>query len=199
MSVNTNTHQQLTLLVVAQKNELLNLIQAILTVEGHHVLLAGDEIEGLAMAKRAQPDVILATSGVHQIGATLCQQVRQDAETADIPFIILTTSESRKTYSTYFANGCDQVLPVPFKCADIYTAIHNARKRNQCHNNATIQVLFRSGFADFVTAEALDKLLSGREILCFRRSSGVAVVGRDPIRGSNQGNYSGPERRLVFF
>jgi len=195
MSKNTLAQNQLTLLVVAPNKEMLNLVNAILSIDDNRVLLADHEETGFTLAMAEQPDVILATSGSHEIGSALCQQVRQEPLTAKIPFVMLTTSSNRKTYAAYFANGCDQILPVPFKCVDIYTAIKNARKRNQENNQSKIHALFKSGVADFIDPHVLNQSLAAEEILCFHRKNGLVLVGRSPIRCTGHANYAGPERR----
>lgn len=195
MSINSIAQQPLTLLVVDPNQEILNLVNAVLGVNNNRVLLAENEDQGFKLALARQPDVILATSGLHEVGQRLCQRVRQEPLLARTPFVMLTTSSHRRAYTTYFASGCDQILPVPFKCSDINTAIKNACKRNLEENQAKIHALFRSGFADFIDAHELDRFLAAEEILCFYRRDGLAVVGRDPIRHGHRANYPGPERR----
>jgi CheY-like chemotaxis protein len=197
MSINTFTQQQLTLLVVAPNKEVLNLIKAILSADNHHILLADNEEDGFSKAKAERPDVILAMSDVQELGSALCLRVRRDPLLAKTPFVILTTSSNQKTFVTYFANGCDQVLPVPFKSIDIYAAIRKAHNNNQDNTPAKIHVLFKSGLADFVEPVELDRLLTAKEILCFHRKGGLARVGRDPIRCGKSANYSGTERRSI--
>ncbi len=198
MSRDINTWQQLTLLIVAPNKEILHLVKAILSAENHRVLVANDEDQAFTLVLAEQPDVVLATSGVHEIGPRLCQRIRQDEALSKTPFILLTTSGNRRSYSTYFANGCDQILPVPFKCADIYKAIDNARKHNRDKQKSLIHVLLKSGLAEYVEPAELDHLLANREVLCFRRNSGLAIIGRDPIRRGNHSSYSGPERRMAI-
>jgi len=196
MSINTLTRQQLTLLVVASNKEILSLIKAILTVDDHRLLLADNTMDGFSMAKAERPDVILAMSDVQELGSALCLRVRCDPLLAKTPFVILTTSSNQKTFVNYFANGCDQVLPVPFKSVEIYAAI---RKAHNNRNNvpSKVHVLFKSGLADFVEPRELDYLLATKEILCFHREGGLARVGRDPIRCGKQSEYAGTERRAI--
>jgi CheY-like chemotaxis protein len=195
MSTNTITQQQLTLLVVAPNKEVLNLLKAILTIDNHRILLADNEKEGFSLAIAEQPDVILAMNDVQETGSALCLRIRRAPLLAKTPFVVLTTSSSPKTFATYFANGCDQILPAPFKCDDIYTAIRTTLKKNQTSTLPKIHVLFKSGLADFVEPAELDRLLAAKEILCFHRKDGIARVGRDPIRYGKRANYSGVERR----
>jgi hypothetical protein len=58
-----------------------------------------------------------------------------------------------------------------------------------------IQVKYRSGKYDVVKTEILNRLLSIGEIDQFRRRSGWAKVGRDPIRSTSQGIYRAETER----
>lgn len=57
-----------------------------------------------------------------------------------------------------------------------------------------IQVIYFDNTPGFVKADRLDELIKARRIIAFRRSSGWARVGRDPVRGGG-GRYEGPDRR----
>lgn len=195
MSVSALAQQSLTLLAVAPNRDVLDLLKAILDANSNRILLTDNQDEGFRLAKTERPDVILAMSGVHAIGSALCKQIRQDSMLAETPFIILTTSSNRNTFIDYFAVGCDQILPVPFKCTDIYAAINNARRLNQENRQAKIHVLLKSGSVNFIAATDLDRLLAAEKVLCFRRNDGIAMVGRDPIRCGSWAGYPGPERR----
>lgn len=60
-----------------------------------------------------------------------------------------------------------------------------------------IRVMYSDGRFDMVKPSTLDNLLSKQNVTSFKRSSGWAVVGRDPIRSSGRGNYRGVDRRLI--
>jgi len=60
----------------------------------------------------------------------------------------------------------------------------------------TIQVELIDGTYCRVVPKGLDLLLSRAIVKRFRRSSGWAVIGVDPIRGSQKRtDYGGPNRR----
>lgn len=190
--------QPLTLLVVTPNQDILNLIKLVLSADAnrYRILLADNVNDGFALASKERPDVILATCGTDETGLLLCKRVRQNPELSTIPFVVLTTSSSHKAYMYYFANGCDQILPVPFRCSDINMAIHNARKHAREQVGAKIHVLLRSGRADFIEPTDLNRLLAANEVLCFRRDNGIAVVGRDQLRCGRRVDSPEQERRL---
>lgn len=197
MSTNTLVQQQLTLLIISPNEEFLKLVEAILAVYNYRILQAENDYDGFELAKTEHPDVILAMSGMHDSGSALCQQVRQDPLIAKTPFVVLTTSSDHQVYADCFANGCDQILPIPFKCADVYTAIDNVCKRNLDNRLSKIQVLLKSGVTDFVEPAVLDQLLTSDDILCFRRKNSIVRAWRDPIRYGKCIDYPWPERRFA--
>ena len=59
-----------------------------------------------------------------------------------------------------------------------------------------IRVMYSDGKFDMIKPNMLDNLLDKQSVTSFKRTSGWAVVGRDPIRSSSRSSYHGSERRL---
>jgi hypothetical protein len=60
-----------------------------------------------------------------------------------------------------------------------------------------IRVMYSDGRFDLVKPSTLHQLLEENCLASFKRSSGWAVVGRDPIRGAGGTAYRGPDRRIA--
>ena len=60
-----------------------------------------------------------------------------------------------------------------------------------------IRVRFKDGRIDLVPSRKLDELIVMSEIEQFERSAGWVTVGKDPVRSTLRGSYSGPERRKL--
>ena len=60
-----------------------------------------------------------------------------------------------------------------------------------------IRVIYKDGRFDLVKPQMLDKLLEEHKVTSFMRSTGWAIVGRDPIRRGRYGGYWGEEQRTV--
>ena len=58
-----------------------------------------------------------------------------------------------------------------------------------------IRVMYSDGRFDMVKPNLLDDLLERQTVTSFKRSTGWAVVGRDPIRGAGGSGYGGQDRR----
>jgi len=194
VTVKTSKLKSTTLLII-NNSDILHLVSAILGQDGYHVLSAVNEEDGQSLARDKTPDVIVTLAGKDGENELPCQRIRQDRLLADTPVVVLTTSGDSKTYSRYFADGCVQVLPVPFKCQALYSAIKNACSSNQDQVQSSIRVLYRSGRTDYVSPSQLDKLLADKELLSFQRKDGIVSIGRDPVRCFTKADYQGPERR----
>jgi hypothetical protein len=96
--------------------------------------------------------------------------------------IFLTSPDVRKSNSGTYLNITH--------CKSYQQSIHH-----QIGEDALkIQVIFFDNSYGLAESESLDELIKTRRIIAFRRSSGWARVGHDPVR-ERDGNYAGPERR----
>jgi len=188
----------LKVLIIETTQTVRQLMATILEGEYRELLFAEDADDGYQIALTERPDVIitddlLARSG----GLNICERVRDNPELRATPVIVMTASGSSVSAMAYFETGCDQLLRKPFRSEDIHYAIRKAVKKRQ-KEGTMIQVLYRSGDIDMVDIQSLDRLVSDQELLCFRRQSGVAVIGRDSVRLNRSNEYHGPERRISY-
>ena len=58
-----------------------------------------------------------------------------------------------------------------------------------------IRVRYKDGRIDLIPSQRLDELIVMSEIEQFERAAGWVTVGKDPIRSTLRGHYSGAERR----
>jgi len=86
-----------TILVVDDSSTARALIVNILAERGHKCLEAGDGAEGVALAKKQRPALVLmdVVMGEHD-GFKACRQLKRDPSTKDIPVVLVTckTGES---------------------------------------------------------------------------------------------------------
>lgn len=79
------------ILVVDDEDQILQLVSAMLELEGHEVVTASHGVEALLMVEDTRPDAILLDIVLPRMdGATVAQKLREDPETADIPIVFLT-------------------------------------------------------------------------------------------------------------
>jgi len=131
-------------------------LRDILEMENFQPLLAPDGQEGIAVAKRELPDLILCDVLMpKQDGHEVLAALRADAATARIPFIFLTSKGESADVRTGMNLGADDYLIKPVKVDDLLEAIAARFERAQQ----------QSGFnANFNSPMPLEKLgLSPRE------------------------------------
>jgi DNA-binding NarL/FixJ family response regulator len=131
-------------------------LRDILELENFSPLLAANGSEGIVVAKRERPDLILCDVLMpKQNGHEVLAALRADAATARIPFILLTAKGEHADVRTGMNLGADDYLVKPVRVDDLLEAIAARLERAQKHG----------GFkADFKSAQPLEKLgLSARE------------------------------------
>lgn len=92
------------------------LMHYILTKAGHTVLLAGDGLTGLAMARREQPDLII--SDIHlpgMDGFALLVALAATPNLADVPVIAVTASAMSGDRENIIRAGFDDYVSKPIE------------------------------------------------------------------------------------
>lgn len=103
-----------------------NLID-ILELEGFKTVAAENGLIGILLAKAEQPDLIVCDVMMPELdGYGVLEQLRQNPETATIPFIFLTAKADRPDLRQGMECGADDYLTKPFTPAELRQAI-NAR------------------------------------------------------------------------
>jgi CheY-like chemotaxis protein len=99
------------ILVVEDEKDVRCLAGELLSELGYHVVAASNGEEGLKMATRLKPDLVLADAVLPRLsGRDMCLRVKGAPETRDIPVVIMSgifTKETHKTQAlkTYKADG----------------------------------------------------------------------------------------------
>lgn len=82
------------ILVVDDEPDIQNALQMILVLEGYDVITAFDGEEGLRLAIEKQPHLIISDIMMPRMNGTeMCQRLRQDPKTRDIPIIVSSSIE----------------------------------------------------------------------------------------------------------
>jgi DNA-binding NarL/FixJ family response regulator len=145
-----------TLLLIEDHEPLRVNLADILTLEGHHVLTAGDGPSGLRLARGQRPDLVICDIMLPGLdGLEILAALRADAETAAMPFIFLTAKGEPRDIRAGMKLGADDYLPKPVARADLLDAIRTRLQR------ATQHSAFVPRFESSVPLEALG--LSPRE------------------------------------
>src|SRR2546426_2192301 len=144
------------ILVIDDDSAVQSLTVKALTTRGFRTLTANDGMEGLEVARKQLPDLIICDIQMPRLdGYQTLAALRGDPVTATIPFIFLTGLTDRKELRQGMGLGADDFLTKPFSIGDLMQAV-NTRLEKQ----AAVQ------------------RRSGKKLEEFRRHIGLAVAAR---------------------
>ena len=103
------------ILIVDDDEDILLIVQTLLTNAGYAPALARNGREGIEQATATQPDVILLDVTMPQIsGWEVCATLKNLPETAAIPIVMLTVKSEIKDLITGMQVGADDYITKPF-------------------------------------------------------------------------------------
>ena len=117
-----------TILVVDDEQHVVQVVRAMLTREGHEVIVASNGQEALRTIENCRPDLILLDIVMPEMdGATLAEELHKRQETAKIPIVFLTgLVDSKRGRDGSSALAGQHVLPKPFGAEELYSIIELA-------------------------------------------------------------------------
>jgi two-component system OmpR family response regulator len=105
------------ILVVDDEPEITEIVDAFLTTAGYEVAVENTANGGIQRAKTFRPHLILLDIMMPGMdGYAVCNQLKQDMKTADIPVVFLTGKDAREDQGRSFKAGCDLFVKKPFSC-----------------------------------------------------------------------------------
>jgi CheY-like chemotaxis protein len=103
-----------------------SLLRLILEPAGFGVTEAQDGLEALAQVQQNQPDVVVLDVLMPRLdGLAVCRALRSQAETADLPIIILSTSVQATAVEEGLRAGADKYLFKPISPAELIEHIQD--------------------------------------------------------------------------
>lgn len=101
-------------------------MEAFLLSEGYAVLLASSGEQGLAFALEHLPNAIILDVRMPDMsGYDVCEQLKNDDTTRDIPIMIMTGFDAKEDFERGKAVGADEFLTRPFDGDVLLSRIHN--------------------------------------------------------------------------
>jgi two-component system OmpR family response regulator len=117
-----------TILLVDDQPDFLDNLCLALEFAGYHTLTATDGLDALSVLQQHPVDLIVSDIGMPQLsGYQLCQQVRQHVGWANIPFVVLTGSDSAVDADRRAVQQLriESFLTKPIRAADLLQVIEN--------------------------------------------------------------------------
>lgn len=104
-----------TVLIVDDESAGRDTVESILDGEGYVLLMATNGAQAIEMARANQPDIILMDVMMPGMtGFEACRHIRSDSDLAEIPIIMLTALDDRKSKLAGLDAGADDFITKPF-------------------------------------------------------------------------------------
>jgi len=151
-----------TILVVDDEEDIRELVSInLLREEKYEIMEAADGLEGLHLAKKKRPDLIILDLMLPEMdGITVYQRLRDDSRTAHIPVIMLTAKGRLEEKLEGLELGADDYLAKPFSPKELMLRVRNLLRRT--NPNVGGSMIESGPFS--LDKNALKLLLEGEEI-----------------------------------
>lgn len=119
------------IIVVDDDFAIQTLIRVNLEMQNHQVLTANDGVEGYALIQQELPDlVILDVMMPNADGYTVCQRMRKNSSTEQIPVLMLTALGVVEDKVKGFDVGADDYLVKPFELPELQVRVRALLRRS---------------------------------------------------------------------
>jgi PAS domain S-box-containing protein len=126
-------HDDNSILIVNDAPEQLGLMRNLLEKAGYSVFTAENGVQGLNLAKKNKPDLVISDVSMPQMnGLEFCEQLRSDSELKAVP--ILLVSALQKDTESIVAGlkaGADDYLEVPFDSTRLVAKVSRLLERSR--------------------------------------------------------------------
>ncbi|GAT71099.1 response regulator [Planomonospora sp. ID91781] len=104
-----------TILIAEDDADIRDLVVFKLEQSGHTVIPVGDGRSALRMAHEQDPDIVLLDVMMPGMsGIDVCRELRRDAQTAELPIILLTARAQESDVENGLTAGADDYIVKPF-------------------------------------------------------------------------------------
>lgn len=178
------------ILVVEDEPDIRKLIHYNLAQERFRVLEAEDGEKALTIVRRERPDLIILDLMLPGLsGLELCRSLRERAETAQLPILMLTAKASEADRVVGLEMGADDYLTKPFSPREMVARVKAILRRAEVPSTAFQAVLYERGplkinfstYEVFVGGKAAKLTLKEFELLRFLAQNPNRVLSRDQI------------------
>jgi two-component system response regulator MprA len=127
---NQENQPQLKVLVVDDEDNIIELIRLGLRYEGFQVEVASDGEQGIALAQRIDPDLVILDVMMPGIdGLEVCRRLRSNPTTRDVPVLMLTAKDEVGDRIRGLQTGADDYLTKPFDFYELLERIKAILRR----------------------------------------------------------------------
>ncbi|MFM7023729.1 MAG: response regulator [Flavobacteriales bacterium] len=155
----------------------------ILTLANYKVTTAKNGKEGVELATKEKPDLIICDIMMPELdGYGVLHMLSKNDETAVIPFIFLTAKAERTDLRKGMEMGADDYLTKPFDNIELLNAIESRLKKSEVAKSEFTKSM--SGLSDFLLGakefEDLKKLSEENEVRRHKKKENIYFEGNYP-------------------
>jgi len=128
--------KKLSIMVVDDQPDILDIAKTILERSGHVVQTADSGMKVFSLLEEKKPDlIILDVVMPHMDGLEVLERLKGTAETSSIPVILLTAKVQKENMLRGYKLGADYYIPKPFNSAQLFNGINFVLSGDQKHSN----------------------------------------------------------------
>ena len=203
----SNGHEDNFVLIVIDEPDQLALMASLLGKAGYSVITAEDGVEGLTLARREQPDLVISDVSMPRMdGLEFCREMRSDSTLQAVP-ILLVSALQKDTESVVagLRAGADDYLEVPYDSARLVAKVSRLLERSRIEASYRDLVEHASDmiFTQDLTGKLTSMNLAGQKFLGRKPeeiigNSFFAVFGIIPESNGFAGTLSRPQEAREF-
>lgn len=132
-------------------------VRAYLEKDGYQVFVAGNGADGLALAERTKPALIVLDLMLPDIsGEEICSEIRSRS---DVPIVMLTAKAGEEDRVAGLVSGADDYLVKPFSPRELVARVHAVLRRARGAETPLVEALsFDEGRLQIDTVQRLVRL-----------------------------------------
>jgi two-component system phosphate regulon response regulator PhoB len=132
-----------TVLVVDDERDIVELVRYTLTQAGYRVVSAQDGRQGLDLARRERPDLIILDLMLPIMpGTEVARTLRQEEKTRDIPIVMLTARGEEVDRVVGFELGADDYVVKPFSPRELVLRVQAILRREGREDDKEPRIVF---------------------------------------------------------
>ena len=200
-------HEDNSVLIVNDEPDQLTLMGNLLHKAGYSVLTAEDGLEGLTIARRERPDLVISDVTMPRMnGLEFCREIRADSELKTVPILLVSAlQKDTESVVTGLQAGADDYLEFPFDSARLVAKVSRLLERSRLE--ASYRDLVEQASDMIFTQDLAGRLtsinLAGQKFLGRKPeeiigNSFFAIFGIIPESNGFAGNLGRPQETREF-
>jgi class 3 adenylate cyclase len=151
-----------TILVADDREDNVELVRDLLTIEGYRVMSAADGQEALDRIQEYPPDLVILDLNMPRLnGYEVCERLKADPSTANIPVLMLTAWAGPDHRVKGLQLGAEDYLAKPFDCRELLARVETRlRLKHETDRLRATQKTIRETFERYVSPQVVERMLA---------------------------------------